>query len=98
MRANGPQLFYNEAEALKYTHNSRIKRIQRQLSERAMELLMLPSDRKCLVLDVGCGSGLSGGEHRGPRRSPRPNDAPLPQMSSPRPATFGWAPTSRATC
>ncbi|KAK3083724.1 hypothetical protein FSP39_002058 [Pinctada imbricata] len=33
--------------------------IQSQLSERAIELLRLP-DEPCLVLDVGCGSGLSG--------------------------------------
>lgn len=30
------------------------------MSERAYELLLLPEDEKCLVLDVGCGSGLSG--------------------------------------
>lgn len=33
--------------------------IQSQLSERAIELLALP-DTPCLVLDLGCGSGLSG--------------------------------------
>uniref|UniRef100_A0A8D2MNR6 18S rRNA (guanine-N(7))-methyltransferase n=1 Tax=Zonotrichia albicollis TaxID=44394 RepID=A0A8D2MNR6_ZONAL len=30
------------------------------MSERAVELLGLPEDRACLLLDVGCGSGLSG--------------------------------------
>lgn len=30
------------------------------MSERAYELLLLPEDETCLVLDVGCGSGLSG--------------------------------------
>ncbi|XP_075575922.1 18S rRNA (guanine-N(7))-methyltransferase isoform X3 [Pelecanus crispus] len=30
------------------------------MSERAVELLGLPEDRPCLLLDVGCGSGLSG--------------------------------------
>jgi 18S rRNA (guanine1575-N7)-methyltransferase len=30
------------------------------LSERALELLALPEDLPCFVLDIGCGSGLSG--------------------------------------
>ncbi|MEE6522767.1 hypothetical protein FKM82_021378 [Ascaphus truei] len=34
--------------------------IQSQMSERAVELLCLPEDQPCLLLDVGCGSGLSG--------------------------------------
>ncbi|XP_048375478.1 probable 18S rRNA (guanine-N(7))-methyltransferase [Sphaerodactylus townsendi] len=55
-----PELFYNEAEARKYTHNSRMIEIQSQMSERAVELLGLPEDRPCFLLDVGCGSGLSG--------------------------------------
>lgn len=32
-----------------------------QMSERAVELLLLPDDKPCYLLDVGCGSGLSGG-------------------------------------
>ncbi|XP_069617502.1 18S rRNA (guanine-N(7))-methyltransferase isoform X1 [Ranitomeya imitator] len=57
----GPaELFYNEDEAQKYTHNSRIIEIQSQMSERAVELLCLPEDQPCYLLDVGCGSGLSG--------------------------------------
>lgn len=55
-----PELFYNATEARKYTQNSRIQLIQKQLSERAVELLNLPAGRKALILDVGCGSGLSG--------------------------------------
>ncbi|XP_053816908.1 probable 18S rRNA (guanine-N(7))-methyltransferase isoform X3 [Vidua chalybeata] len=55
-----PELFYDEAEARKYTQNSRMVEIQSQMSERAVELLGLPEDRACLLLDVGCGSGLSG--------------------------------------
>ncbi|NWH40340.1 BUD23 methyltransferase, partial [Chloropsis hardwickii] len=55
-----PELFYDEAEARKYTQNSRVVEIQSQMSERAVELLGLPEDRPCLLLDVGCGSGLSG--------------------------------------
>ena len=55
-----PELFYNEDEARKYTANSRMVDIQVQMSERALELLALPADRPSFILDVGCGSGLSG--------------------------------------
>ncbi|XP_015269034.1 PREDICTED: probable 18S rRNA (guanine-N(7))-methyltransferase [Gekko japonicus] len=55
-----PELFYDESEARKYTHNSRMIGIQSQMSERAVELLGLPEGRPCFLLDVGCGSGLSG--------------------------------------
>lgn len=34
--------------------------IQLEMAERCMELLMLPEDETCLLLDLGCGSGLSG--------------------------------------
>lgn len=30
------------------------------MCERAIELLALPDDQPCLILDIGCGSGLSG--------------------------------------
>lgn len=30
------------------------------MSLRALELLNLPSGQSCLLLDIGCGSGLSG--------------------------------------
>ncbi|EMP27250.1 Putative methyltransferase WBSCR22 [Chelonia mydas] len=49
--------------ALKYSTSERCSRmieIQSQMSERAVELLGLPEDRPCFLLDVGCGSGLSG--------------------------------------
>ncbi|XP_012264865.2 probable 18S rRNA (guanine-N(7))-methyltransferase isoform X2 [Athalia rosae] len=55
-----PEVFYNEAEAQKYTQNSRMMDIQVQMCERAIELLLLPEDEPCLLLDIGCGSGLSG--------------------------------------
>ncbi|KAI0208796.1 putative 18S rRNA (guanine-N(7))-methyltransferase [Lamellibrachia satsuma] len=55
-----PEVFYNETEARKYTANTRMISIQQQLSERAVELLALPEDTPCFILDVGCGSGLSG--------------------------------------
>lgn len=30
------------------------------MTERCIELLVLPEDTPCLLLDIGCGSGLSG--------------------------------------
>lgn len=55
-----PDLFYDEKEAAKYNSSSRIIKVQEELSRRAIELLNLPADRECFILDVGCGSGLSG--------------------------------------
>ncbi|GER33003.1 methyltransferase-like protein [Striga asiatica] len=56
-----PEIFYNDDEARKYTSSSRIIDIQAKLSERALELLALPEDgMPRLLLDIGCGSGLSG--------------------------------------
>lgn len=55
-----PEIFYNEEEARKYTQNSRMMEIQETMCERAMELLLLPEDEPCFILDIGCGSGLSG--------------------------------------
>ena len=59
-------LFYNAREARKYDSSSRMVGIQREITERAIELLNLPTPgpreggTPSLVLDVGCGSGLSG--------------------------------------
>jgi 18S rRNA (guanine1575-N7)-methyltransferase len=53
-------LFYNEKEARKYDSSSRMVGVQREITERAIELLRLDSDTPALVLDIGCGSGLSG--------------------------------------
>ncbi|RXG56565.1 putative 18S rRNA (guanine-N(7))-methyltransferase [Armadillidium vulgare] len=55
-----PELYYNEVEAKKYTQNSRIIEVQEKCSTRALELLALPDDEPCFLLDLGCGSGLSG--------------------------------------
>uniref|UniRef100_A0A7C9DRH6 Magnesium protoporphyrin IX methyltransferase n=2 Tax=Opuntia streptacantha TaxID=393608 RepID=A0A7C9DRH6_OPUST len=56
-----PEIFYDETEARKYTSSSRIIDIQAKISERALELLALPDDGiPRLLLDIGCGSGLSG--------------------------------------
>lgn len=55
-----PEIFYNEDEAQKYTNNTRIIEIQVQMCERAIELLALGEDEPRMILDIGCGSGLSG--------------------------------------
>ncbi|KAL1378109.1 hypothetical protein quinque_001965 [Culex quinquefasciatus] len=55
-----PEIFYNEDEAQKYTNNTRIIEIQVQMCERAIELLALGEDEPHMILDIGCGSGLSG--------------------------------------
>lgn len=54
------QVFYNDEEARKYTSNSHMIETQERLTERALELLALPDDGPKLLLDLGCGSGLSG--------------------------------------
>lgn len=56
-----PELFYDDTEAAKYTTSSRVMEIQEKLTARALELLALPDDGvPKFILDVGCGSGLSG--------------------------------------
>ncbi|KAJ3091824.1 Williams Beuren syndrome chromosome region 22 protein [Quaeritorhiza haematococci] len=55
-----PEVFYNQDEASKYTSNSRIAAIQAEMTYRALELLALPPGESCYILDIGCGSGLSG--------------------------------------
>lgn len=56
-----PELFYDDTEAEKYTTSSRVIEIQEKLTARALELLALPDDGvPKFILDVGCGSGLSG--------------------------------------
>ena len=57
-----PEYFYDETEARKYTENSRIIEIQKEMSERALELLGFDQEdeESKLILDLGCGSALSG--------------------------------------
>jgi len=55
-----PEIYYGDTEAKKYTHNTRNQAIQAQMTERALELLNLPEGQPALLLDIGCGSGLSG--------------------------------------
>jgi 18S rRNA (guanine1575-N7)-methyltransferase len=54
-----PEIFYGDEESRKYATSSRMIDIQTKMTERALELLLLP-DRPCLLLDIGCGSGISG--------------------------------------
>jgi 18S rRNA (guanine1575-N7)-methyltransferase len=53
--------FYNDAEAAKYAVSSRMATMQTALAQRCLDLLALPDDG-CprLLLDVGCGTGISG--------------------------------------
>ncbi len=55
-----PELFYDDKEAGKYTGNSRIIAIQTAMAERCLELLHFADAGPKLILDIGCGSGLSG--------------------------------------
>nr|CCC90073.1 conserved hypothetical protein [Trypanosoma congolense IL3000] len=55
-----PDVLFNAAGAERYTRSRRVQWIQRAMTLRALELLALPSDRPAFLLDVGCGSGLSG--------------------------------------
>lgn len=49
-----PEIFYDDAEARKYTSSSRIIQIQGKLTKRALELLALPDDGvPKLLLDIG---------------------------------------------
>ncbi|KZT28419.1 williams-Beuren syndrome critical region protein 22 [Neolentinus lepideus HHB14362 ss-1] len=55
-----PEIYYGDIEAKKYTQNTRIQQIQADMTYRALELLNLPPDQPAFLLDIGCGSGLSG--------------------------------------
>lgn len=50
------------SEAGKYTQNTRMMAIQAAMAQRCIELLSFAEGEPKLVLDIGCGSGLSGGE------------------------------------
>lgn len=53
-----PEIFYNDSESKKYTESTRVQHIQAKMTLRALELLNIPDNS--FILDVGCGSGLSG--------------------------------------
>jgi 18S rRNA (guanine1575-N7)-methyltransferase len=55
-----PEHFYNEIEARKYDSSSRMMTIQNEIANRAIEMLAVPEGSPALILDIGCGSGLSG--------------------------------------
>ncbi|KAI9508300.1 williams-Beuren syndrome critical region protein 22 [Russula earlei] len=55
-----PEIYYGDTEAGKYTNNTRIQQVQADMTYRALELLNLPLDQPAFLLDIGCGSGLSG--------------------------------------
>ncbi len=55
-----PDLFYDETEARKYNSSSRIINIQAEITQRAIEMLGLEEGKPAYILDIGCGSGLSG--------------------------------------
>ena len=59
------EVFYDGTEAKKYTSSSRIIDVQAQMAHRCIELMALPPGHRCFILDIGCGSGLSGGEWAG---------------------------------
>lgn len=52
-----PELYYNEEEAAKYSHSTRIIRVQQAMTERCLEL---SGKETGFALDVGCGTGISG--------------------------------------
>lgn len=55
-----PEVFYNDDESFKYTSLSRVQHIQAKMTLRALELLNLEPETPHFLLDLGCGSGLSG--------------------------------------
>ncbi|KAL1744557.1 S-adenosyl-L-methionine-dependent methyltransferase [Schizophyllum fasciatum] len=55
-----PEIYYGDVEASKYTGNTRNQQIQAEMTYRALELLQLPPGESAFLLDIGCGSGLSG--------------------------------------
>ncbi|KAJ7581145.1 S-adenosyl-L-methionine-dependent methyltransferase [Mycena floridula] len=55
-----PEIYYGDVEAKKYTKNTRNQQIQADMTYRALELLNLPPEEPAFLLDIGCGSGLSG--------------------------------------
>ena len=55
-----PEIFYDYDEASKYSQNTRIMAIQETMTNRALDLLEFrEQDGPQLILDLGCGSGLS---------------------------------------
>ncbi|CAH6722964.1 18S rRNA (guanine(1575)-N(7))-methyltransferase [[Candida] jaroonii] len=55
-----PEIFYGDTESFKYTSSTRVQHIQAKMTLRALDLLNLSPDEPHFLLDLGCGSGLSG--------------------------------------
>jgi len=55
-----PINFFETNRAEKYSNNSRICYIQREMTKRCIQLLKLPLNQHSIILDLGCGSGFSG--------------------------------------
>ncbi|ESK94602.1 williams-beuren syndrome critical region protein 22 [Moniliophthora roreri MCA 2997] len=55
-----PEIYYGDSEAKKYTKSTRNQQIQADMTYRALELLNMPPEEPAFLLDIGCGSGLSG--------------------------------------
>jgi len=53
------EMHYDNEESRRYHRGSRITKIQSEMANRAVDLLKITED-SALVLDIGCGSGLSG--------------------------------------
>ena len=53
-------VFYGIDEAKKYSQSSRMIQIQTEMTERALQILAIPEGKPLLILDIGCGSGISG--------------------------------------
>ena len=66
-----PEVFYDATEAGKYLHSTRMIDVQSQMAERAVEMLCLPEGRPCMILDVGCGTGLAVSTHTDTRMRAR---------------------------
>ena len=52
-----PEIYYNEERARQYEKNTRIQKIQREMTSRALEILELKPPAS--ILDLGCGTGIS---------------------------------------
>jgi 18S rRNA (guanine1575-N7)-methyltransferase len=56
---SGPaECFYDTENSLKYDNNSRIQEIQKEIARKCFDLLEL--EERGLILDIGCGTGISG--------------------------------------
>ena len=60
-----PESFYDAKEARKYTDCTRIIKVQSEMTQRCLDLIQVPDNDEqnfepWFILDLGCGSGLSG--------------------------------------